>query len=185
MISDKVIITCAVTGSSLSPSMSPHLPVTPDEIARQPIDAVAAGAAVVHLHARDPRDGRPTNETTVWAAFVERIRAETDAIINMSASLGSTAEDRLHHLSRKPVRCPIIVQFLTGILGGIPSDTDHLLHMKRSAVRHRRSGNAAADRPEPRRDRSRGCVQAGAWGYPSVTGLIAEQRPVRPCQQFE
>ncbi len=65
MTSDKVIITCAATGSSLSPSMSPHLPVTPEEIARQSIDAVAAGAAIVHLHARDPRDGRPTNETAV------------------------------------------------------------------------------------------------------------------------
>lgn len=221
MPTSKTIVTCAVTGASLTPSMSKALPVTPEEIAKQSIDAVHAGAAIVHLHARE-NDGRPTNATEVWRQFVPEIRERTSAIINMSASLGSTAESRLeavlalrpdiatvivgsmnyglfrkaqnqgidtfdsewernafgpssydivtsnsfakidrmmdilidndiamefecydvghlyildHHLSRKSVKRPLIVQFLTGILGGIPSEIDHLLFMKRTAER--------------------------------------------------
>ena len=61
----KVIITCAVTGSIHTPSMSPHLPVTPDEIAEAAIAAAEAGATVLHLHARDPKDGRPTQDPEV------------------------------------------------------------------------------------------------------------------------
>lgn len=221
MANEKTIVTCAVTGASLTPSMSKALPVTGEEIATQSIDAIRAGAAIVHLHARE-KDGRPTNAVSAWREFVPRIREETDAIINMSASLGPTAEVRLeavlalrpdiatvivgsmnyglfrkaenqgvisfeteweraafgpksydiitsnsfakitrmidmlvdsdiamefecydvghlyildYHLSRKQVKKPIIVQFLTGILGGIPSEIDHLLHMKRTAER--------------------------------------------------
>jgi uncharacterized protein (DUF849 family) len=217
-----VMITCAATGSTLSPSMSPHLPVTPDEIATQSIEAAKAGAAIIHLHARDPKDGRPTNDPEVWRQFIPRIRENCDAIINMSASMGNTAEDRVdavlklrpdiatvivgsmnygrfkkaidqgvtsfkydwekefygpsshsivtqntfakidrmidilldndiamefecydvghlyildHHLQKKKLKGPLIVQFLTGILGGIPSDIDHLLHLKRTSER--------------------------------------------------
>ena len=222
MLSEKIIITVASTGSSLSPSMSDALPYLPEDIARQSIDAVKAGAAIVHLHARDPATGRPTNDCAVWSAMIGEIRAGSDALINMSASLGSAPEDRLsavlmlrpdyatvivgsmnyglfrkvenqkatafahdwekelygpssyeivtnnsfkkidrmieilidndigiefecydvghlyildYHLSRRTVRSPIVVQFLTGILGGIGSDVDHLLHMKRTAER--------------------------------------------------
>lgn len=221
-MSEKVIVTCAVTGSSLSPSMSRNLPVTPEQIVEQSLAAVDAGAAILHLHARDPKDGRPTNDPAVWRQFVPAIRERSDAIINMSASLGSTAEGRLEavldlkpdiatvivgsmnyglfrkaenqgisefaldwekeafgpksyeivtqnsfatiarmidmlierdiamefecydvghlyilerHLSRRDVKRPIILQFLTGILGGIPSDIDHLVHLKRTAER--------------------------------------------------
>lgn len=222
MPNQKTIITCAVTGASLSPSMSPHLPVTPAEIAEQSLAAIAAGAAIVHLHARDPKTGEPTRDVGVWREIVNGIRAETDAIINMSASMGRTAEERLeatldlrpdiatvivgsmnyglfrkaqnqgvsefaqdwernafgpssheivtsntfakidamigmliaadigiefecydvghlyilaHHLERHPVKRPIILQFLTGILGGIPSDVEHLTYMKTTAQR--------------------------------------------------
>jgi uncharacterized protein (DUF849 family) len=201
--------------------MSPYLPISQDEIAQQSLDAAKAGASIIHLHAREP-DGRPTNATPMWREFITRIRKESDAIINMSASLGPTAESRLeavlalrpdvatvivgsmnyglfrkavnqgisqfdldwekeafgpksyeivtnnsfakidrmieillaedigiefeaydvghlyileHHLSRRDVKKPITLQFLTGILGGIPSDIDHLLHMKRTAER--------------------------------------------------
>jgi len=218
----KIMVTCAATGSTLSPSMSQYLPVTPDEIATQSIDAAKAGAAIIHLHARDPKDGRPTNDPEIWRQFIPRIRENCDAIINMSASMGATAEDRVeavlklrpdiatvivgsmnygrfkkaidqsvsefkhdwerefygpashsvvtqntfakidrmidilidndiaiefecydvghlyildHHLKKKKVKGPLIVQFLTGILGGIPSDIDHLLHLKRTTER--------------------------------------------------
>lgn len=226
-MANKIIITCASTGSSMTPSMSPYLPVTPDEIAEQSIAGVEAGAAIVHLHARDPQDGRPTNAPDVWEQFVPKIRHGCDAIINMSASLGASAEARLeavlqlrpdiatvivgsmnygnfkkareqgadasaiaqfkhqwekdsfgpksydiitsnsfltidkmiqslldnnimmefevydvghlyvleHHLNNHKITGRIIVQFLTGILGGIPSEIDHLLHLKRTAER--------------------------------------------------
>jgi uncharacterized protein (DUF849 family) len=62
-----IIISCAVTGSLHTPSMSPHLPLTPDQIARESIAAAEAGAAILHLHARDPGDGRPTADPATWA----------------------------------------------------------------------------------------------------------------------
>ncbi|HWA19175.1 MAG TPA: 3-keto-5-aminohexanoate cleavage protein [Devosia sp.] len=220
----KTIITAAITGASLTPSMSPYLPISPADIAQQSIDAARAGAAIVHLHARNA-DGTPTNEPAIWHEFTPVIRKNSDVIINFSASLGPTAEKRLeavvterpdvatvivgsmnyglfrkginqgmkaedfkleweqqafsekayeivtnnnfakiarmidmlvdmdiamefeaydvghlyileHHLNRKPnIKRPIILQFLTGILGGIPSEIDHLLYLKRTSER--------------------------------------------------
>jgi len=203
--------------------MSPYLPITPEEIVNQGVDAANAGATVLHLHARSPEDGRPTGDLSVWGQIVPSLRERTNAFINMSASLGSTAEERaaasvkyrpdiatvivgsmnyarfkkgldqgisdykhewerefLHgdsayslvtnnnidkigklidifnqediamefecydvghlyildyHLNKCKVKRPFILQFLTGILGGIPSDIDHLLHMKRTSER--------------------------------------------------
>ncbi len=224
MTKRNVIITCAVTGSGMTPSMSPYLPVTAEEMITQSVDAARAGAAILHFHARDPRDGRPTADVGVWQSFLPAIRERCDAVINMSCSLGQTAEDRAAaaavlrpematvivgsmnygmfkkaeaqgvaefrhewerelfgpssyervtnntfakigrlidifieqdvlmefecydvghlyilewHLKSKMgrVQRPIVVQFLTGILGGIPSDVDHLLHMKRTTER--------------------------------------------------
>ena len=84
----KAIITAAITGGAHTPSMSPYLPVTPDEIAEQAIAAVKAGAAIVHLHARNPEDGRPTGSPEVFRKFVTRIKQETDAVINISTGGG-------------------------------------------------------------------------------------------------
>ena len=183
--------------------MSPYLPVTAEQMITQSVDAAKAGAAILHFHARDPKDGRPTNDPAVWQSFLPAIRAQCDAVINMSCSMGATAEDRAssamvmrpeiatvivgsmnygrfkkaqdqgvtefkhewkrefygpdshhlvtqntffkierlidifleqgflmefleHHLKTRKLPRPIIVQFLTGILGGIPSDIDHL-----------------------------------------------------------
>ncbi|MDH4108880.1 MAG: 3-keto-5-aminohexanoate cleavage protein [Gammaproteobacteria bacterium] len=94
---DKVIITCAVTGSIHTPTMSPHLPVTPEEIATQAIDAAAAGAAILHLHARNPDDGRPTADPAVFMQFLPRIKAECDAVINITTGGSSlmTLDERL------------------------------------------------------------------------------------------
>lgn len=221
--SQPAMITCAVTGSGLTPSMSPYLPITPHQIAQESIDAAKAGASIIHLHARDPKDGKPTNDIGVWREIVSGIRAGTDAVVNISASMGTTPDERTaaslairpeiativvgsmnygsfkkavdqgidtfkhqwerdkfgpdsyslvtsntyakidrmidifvdadiaiefecydvghiyileYHLNRKPkLKRPIILQFLTGILGGIPSGVEHLLHMKHTAER--------------------------------------------------
>ncbi|MCQ8780646.1 BKACE family enzyme [Mangrovibrevibacter kandeliae] len=93
----KVIITCAITGGIHTPSMSPHLPVTPDEITEQALEAAKAGAAILHLHARDPQDGRPTQDPAAFAAFLPRIKQASDAVINLTTG-GSpvmTVEERL------------------------------------------------------------------------------------------
>ncbi|WP_114857011.1 3-keto-5-aminohexanoate cleavage protein [Azospirillum brasilense] len=93
----KVIITCAVTGSIHTPSMSPHLPVTPDQIAAEAIAAVEAGAAIVHLHARDPETGRPTQDPELFQRFLPRIKQATKAVVNITTggSAAMTVEDRL------------------------------------------------------------------------------------------
>lgn len=94
---NKVIITCAVTGSVHTPSMSPYLPITPDQIAEQAIAAAKAGAAVLHLHARNPEDGRPTFDPTVYRQFLPKIHAATDAVINVTTggSILMSLEERL------------------------------------------------------------------------------------------
>jgi uncharacterized protein (DUF849 family) len=84
----KVIVSCAVTGAIHVPSQSEHLPVTPDQIADQAIAAAQAGAAIVHLHARDPETGAPTPDPDVFAQFLPRIRSECDAIINITTGGG-------------------------------------------------------------------------------------------------
>jgi uncharacterized protein (DUF849 family) len=94
---DKVIISCAVTGSIHTPSMSPYLPITPDQIAQEAVAAAEAGAAVLHLHARDPVDGRPTADPAVFMQFLPRIRQATDAIVNITTGGAPTMsmDDRL------------------------------------------------------------------------------------------
>jgi uncharacterized protein (DUF849 family) len=86
--SDKVIITCAVTGSIHTPTMSAALPVTPEAIAQQAIEAAEAGAAILHLHARDPEDGRPTPAPEVFRRFLPEIRGATDAVVNVTTGGG-------------------------------------------------------------------------------------------------
>lgn len=107
---DKVIISCAVTGSVHTPTMSPYLPLTPEDIARQAIEAAEAGAAILHLHARDPADGRPTADPKVFDRFVPRIRDATDAVINITTggSTRMTLEERLAYpLQASPEMCSL------------------------------------------------------------------------------
>jgi len=96
-LSNKVIITCAVTGSIHTPTMSDALPITPDQIAAQAIDAAKAGAAILHLHARDPKDGRPSPDPAVFMQFLPRIKQSCDAVVNITTggSVIMTLEDRL------------------------------------------------------------------------------------------
>ncbi len=93
----KVIITCAVTGAIHTPSMSPHLPVTPEEIAEASIAAAEAGASILHLHARDPDNGRPTQDPAMFERFLPRIKSSTDAVINLTTggSPHMTVEERM------------------------------------------------------------------------------------------
>jgi len=97
MSSKPVIITCAVTGSIHTPTMSPHLPITPGEIVDAAVGAAEAGASIIHLHARDPENGKPTADTDTWLQFLPDIKQQTDAVINVSTggSPGMTVEERL------------------------------------------------------------------------------------------
>ena len=93
----KVFITCAVTGSIHTPSMSPHLPITPEEIAEAAIGAAKAGAAIVHLHARNPKDGSPTQDPALFRQFAGKIKAASDVVLNFTTGGAPTMpiEERL------------------------------------------------------------------------------------------
>ena len=106
----KVIITCAITGGIHSPTMSEYLPITPDQIATQAIDAAQAGASILHLHARNPENGMPTPDPEVFMRFLPRIKEATDAVINITTGggLGMTVEDRLAGpLAAEPEMCSL------------------------------------------------------------------------------
>ena len=92
-----VIITCAPTGGIHTPTMSPHLPITPAEIATASIEAAEAGASIIHLHARDPETGKPDPSYETFSQFLPVIKQATDAVINVStgAGLGMTMDERL------------------------------------------------------------------------------------------
>jgi uncharacterized protein (DUF849 family) len=107
---NKVIITCAVTGAIHTPTLSPALPFTPADIAKQAIAAAEAGAAILHLHARNPRDGSPTGDPNVFAEFLTPIHAATDAVINLTTggSPAMTVEQRLAAaLQFRPEMCSL------------------------------------------------------------------------------
>ena len=97
MAKQKVIITCAVTGAIHTPSMSPYLPVSADEIADAAIGAAEAGAAIVHLHARRPEDGSPSQDPALFKAFLPKIKAASDVVINLTTGGAPTmgVEERL------------------------------------------------------------------------------------------
>jgi uncharacterized protein (DUF849 family) len=93
----KVIITCAVTGAIHTPTMSPHLPITPKEIADAAVGAAEAGAAIVHLHARDPQTGQPTQDPRYFREFASDIKSRSDVVINFTTGGAPTmdVEERL------------------------------------------------------------------------------------------
>ncbi len=95
--SDRTIITCAVTGAIHTPSMSPHLPVTAQEIADAALGAAEAGASVVHLHARNPQDGRPDQTPEAFEPFLRLIRQQSDVVVNLTTGGAPwmTIEERL------------------------------------------------------------------------------------------
>lgn len=106
----KIIITCAITGSIHTPSMSPHLPFTADDITQNAVGAAEAGAAILHLHARDPVDGRPSSSPDHFMAFLPRIKQASDAVLNISTggSATMTLEQRLAAPKRaEPEMCSL------------------------------------------------------------------------------
>ena len=106
----KVIISCAVTGAIHTPSMSDYLPITPEEIAKSSIEAAEAGAAIIHLHARDPETGEPTPDPAVFMRFLPTIKQSTDAVVNITTGggLSMTLEERLAApLQAKPEMCSL------------------------------------------------------------------------------
>ncbi len=105
-----VIISCAITGSIHTPTMSEYLPVTPEQITEQSIEAARAGAAIVHLHARDPKDGRPTPDPDVFRQFLPQIKEATDVVINVTTGggHGMTVQQRLAAaMSLQPEMCSL------------------------------------------------------------------------------
>ncbi len=218
---DKVIITCAITGAIHTPTMSPYLPVTPEQIIEEAVKAAEAGAAVVHIHARDPKTGMPTSDVNIFREILSGIKERCDVVIcpTTGGGLGMTVEERvrvvpelkpematfnmgsmnfsLHHLLRKyqkfkyewerqylemskdfvfkntfadleyiaktfyenetkpelecydvgqiynaafllqtgVLRPPLHIQFVHGILGGIGTALEDLMHMKHTADR--------------------------------------------------
>ncbi|MCC7009666.1 MAG: 3-keto-5-aminohexanoate cleavage protein [Acidobacteria bacterium] len=93
----KVIISCALTGGIHTPTMSPALPFHPDDLARQGVDAAGAGAAILHVHARDPRDGRPSPDPAHFRAYLSRIKERSDVVMNVTTGggLNMTVDERL------------------------------------------------------------------------------------------
>jgi uncharacterized protein (DUF849 family) len=120
-----VIVSCAVTGAIHVPSSSPYLPITPEQIAENAIGAAEAGAAILHLHARDPQDGRPTPDPDVFAQFLPRIAQSTDAVINITTGggHGMTLDERLAAARRfQPELCSLNMGSMNfGIFGMLDS----------------------------------------------------------------
>src|SRR5436190_163285 len=135
----KVIITCAVTGSIHTPTMSPYLPLTPDEVARDAIAAAEAGAAILHLHAREPKALEMTRDFIFRNTF-----ADIEKVIKrLGEDCGTRFEHECydvghlynlaHFVDRGLIKPPLFVQTIFGILGGIGADHENLVHMKRIA----------------------------------------------------
>lgn len=104
----KLIITCAVTGADTYPSLTPYLPITPDQIAKEAYRAYNAGAAVVHVHARNPRTGKPTSDLKIWRSVLTKIKEKCDVIvcITTGGAMGMTAEERIAVVPEfKPEMC--------------------------------------------------------------------------------
>ncbi|PZN50745.1 MAG: 3-keto-5-aminohexanoate cleavage protein, partial [Proteobacteria bacterium] len=118
----KVIITCAVTGSIHTPTMSPYLPITPNEIVDAAVGAAEAGASIIHLHARDPETGKPSPDPRLFMDFLPRIKQQTNAVMNISTGGGlkMTLEERLEAAhAAKPELCSLNMGSMNFVLSQI------------------------------------------------------------------
>ncbi len=148
-----VIITCAVTGAIHTPSMSPHLPITPAQIAIEAIAAALAGAAIVHLHARDPGDGRPTGDVALFREFVPVIREACDVVVNNITTGGGqnmSVEDRIAcAMACRPEMCSLTlgVDELRPLSGA--RATGRVRSRVGTAVSRRRAAATSSATPSP------------------------------------
>ena len=96
-LSEKVVITAAITGAVHTPTMSPHLPITPQQIADEAVKAAEAGAAIVHIHVRDPETGKPTSDLELFREVLTVIKSRSDVVINTTTGggFGMTVQERL------------------------------------------------------------------------------------------
>jgi uncharacterized protein (DUF849 family) len=127
----KVIVSCAVTGSIHVPSLSPHLPLTPEEIAESAIGAAEAGAAILHLHARDPETGAPTPDPDVYARFLPEIFGATDAVINITTGggHGMSLDERLAAVRRfQPELCSLNMGSMNFGIFPMAAGIEHFRH---------------------------------------------------------
>lgn len=118
----KVIITCAVTGSIHTPTMSPYLPITPNEIVEASVGAAEAGASIIHLHARDPETGKPSPDPRLFMDFLPRIKQQTNAVMNVSTGGGlkMTLEERLEAAhAAKPELCSLNMGSMNFVLSQV------------------------------------------------------------------
>jgi uncharacterized protein (DUF849 family) len=172
--SDKVIITCAVTGGIHTPTMSDALPFTPRDIAAQSIAAAEAGASILHLHARDPKDGRPTPDPAVFMQFLPRIKQSTDAVINVTTGggLNMTVEQRLAApLVAKPEMCSLNMGSMNFAIFGLADRLPHPAHALAKqqarttfvAWRRQREGEAHVGQEFPARPSRRSSRRTDWW----------------------
>lgn len=102
----KVIVTCAITGSDTFPSQTPYLPITPDEIAESAFEAYKAGAAIVHIHVRDPETGIPTSDLDIWGETLSKIKQKCDVVIAPTTGGGGTPDERIATVKKyQPEMC--------------------------------------------------------------------------------
>jgi uncharacterized protein (DUF849 family) len=94
---DKLIVTCAITGGVTLPSQTPYLPITPEQISQSAFEAYQAGAAIVHVHARDPVTGKPSTDPALFKEIITRIKSKCNVVINITTGggLGMTVQDRV------------------------------------------------------------------------------------------
>jgi uncharacterized protein (DUF849 family) len=142
--SPKVVITCAVTGSIHTPTMSPYLPITPSEIVDAAVGAAEAGASVIHLHARDPETGKPTPDPKLFMDFLPRIKQQTDAVMNISTGGGlkMTLDERLEAAhAAKPELCSLNMGSMNFALHHItPKYTDWKFDWEKRYLEDTKSG---------------------------------------------
>ena len=127
----KVIISCAITGAIHTPSMSDALPITPEQIAQSSIEAAEAGAAIIHLHARNPDTGEPTPDTAVFMRFLPTIKQSTDAVLNITTGGGLTmklAERLAAPLQAKPEMCSLNMGSMNFNISGAGARVKHWKH---------------------------------------------------------
>ena len=129
---DAVIITCAVTGAIHTPGMSPHLPVTPDEIVDAAIGAAEAGAAILHLHARDPATGRPDQTPDGFARFLPRIKQASEAVINLTTGGSPYMDVKERGGNEAEIRKELDKLGYVDIVSFRHSDSDKLLNFSKN-----------------------------------------------------